>query len=308
MPKAVYDFHDLENWRALTGEALPPARLAVFGDPVTHSKSPPMHDAALAACGIAARYCRLHIRPAELPAALRLLARENFIGANVTIPHKSGALALVDEATGHARLAGGVNTVLVEGEKLRGFSTDGPGLARAVREEFGAELRDLRVLILGAGGGAGRAIAMECAAEKCPRLVLVNRTIEKLQSFSPLLETLIPAGSLAIEPWSDAVFAAWIPRVDLVINCSPVGMKPGDVSPIPAEFLQPETLLYDTVYTAARTPLLQAADVAGARGANGLSMLLHQGALSFEIWFERDAPLEAMRAGLLGAVSAQTAF
>jgi shikimate dehydrogenase len=304
MRKAVYDLTDLQNWRAVTGGENPPLRLSVFGDPVAHSKSPPMHDAALEACGIAARYCRLHIRPEELESALRMLGRENFIGTNVTIPHKAAALALVDEASDHARRAGGVNTIRVEGGKLIGFSTDGPGLARAICEEFGAELRDLRVLILGAGGGAGRAIAMQCAAEKCLRLVLVNRTVSKLREWADELGTLMPAGSLAIEPWERPVFAAQIPTVDLIINCSPVGMKSGDASPIASEFFNSRLMVYDTVYTAARTPFLQAADEAGARGANGLSMLLHQGALSFEIWFGREAPLDAMRAGLMQAVAA----
>lgn len=299
MPKHVYDFADLARWRAATKTEQPPPRLAVIGDPVAHSKSPQMQNAALEACGIAARYCRLHIRAPELADALRLLAREGFIGANVTIPHKAAALALVDEADEHARRAGGVNTISVEGEKLTGFSTDGPGFSRGVREEFGVELRGLRVLILGAGGGAGRAIAMQCAVEKCAQLVLVNRTKGKLSELAADLEKLLPANAVTVAPWSDAVFAARIPAVDLIVNCSPVGMNAGDPSPIAPGFLRPGLLVYDAIYTASRTPLLRAADAAGARGANGLSMLLHQGALAFEIWFSREAPLAAMRAGLL---------
>ena len=304
MPKPVYDFADLQNWRDITASENFPLKLSVFGDPVAHSKSPPMHNAALEACGIAARYCRLHIRAPELAHALRLLVRNDFIGTNVTIPHKAAALALVDDADDHARRAGGVNTIRVEGEKLVGFSTDGPGLVCAIQEEFGAALCDLRVLILGAGGGAGRAIAMQCALEKCPRLVLMNRTMEKLREFAPELEKLMPAHSLMIEHWDDAAIAARIPGVDLLINCSPVGMKSSDPPPIAPAWIESRLLVYDTVYTASRTPLLRAADQAGARSANGLSMLLHQGALAFEIWFGRQAPMDAMRAGLMQAVAA----
>src|SRR5438874_960091 len=153
--KDVLDFADLQNWRAATAGIEPPIRLAVFGDPVAHSKSPQMHNPALAACGIRAQYARLHIRSEELAEALRLLPRSDFIGTNVTIPHKAAALALVDNAEDYARRAGGVNTIVVEDGKLIGYNTDGPGLVRAIRAEFGVDLRDLRVLILGAGGGAG---------------------------------------------------------------------------------------------------------------------------------------------------------
>ena len=202
----------------------------------------------------------------------------------------------MDRADDHARRIGVVNTVAVEGEKLIGYNTDGPGLARAVRAELGTELRDLRVMILGAGGGAGRAIAMQCAIEGCPRITLVNRTREKLSALVAELGAFFPAKNLALSERADA---AQLAQTGLVINCTSVGMKPGDPSPIPAELLTARHLLYDTIYTAARTPLLLAGDAVGARGANGLTMLLHQGALAFEIWFQRAAPIEVMRAALL---------
>lgn len=290
--KEVYTLEDLRAWPAET----PPLRLAVFGDPVAHSASPPVHNAALAECGIDARYTRLHIREDELAEAFRLLPKQGFIGVNCTIPHKFAALALVDRADDHARRIGVVNTVVVEGEKLVGYNTDGPGLVRAVRAELGAELRDLRVMILGAGGGAGRAIAMQCAFEKCPRITLVNRTLEKLGPLVSEIGAFFPAENVAV---SESANAELLAQADLVINCTSVGMKPGDPSPIASDLLHARHLLYDTIYTAARTPLLVAGDSVGARGANGLTMLLHQGALSFEIWFNRPAPIETMRAALL---------
>lgn len=306
MPKEVYELADLQNWKTATADAEPPLRLAVFGDPVAHSASPPMHNAALEKCNIPARYTRLHIRPEELAEAFRLLPEQGFIGANVTIPHKAAALPLMRQVDDHARRIGVVNTVVVEGNELVGFNTDGPGLVRAVRAEFGVDLRDLRVMVLGAGGGAGRAIAMQCAIENCERLVLVNRTLDKAREIAAELEPMLsgprvsgPVARLDVIPWEDTELRFQLSHTDLVINCTSVGMKRTDPSPLPSSLLEPHLMVYDTIYTASRTKLMQAADEAGARSANGLSMLLHQGALAFEIWFNREAPLDVMRAALL---------
>ncbi len=304
--KEVYTLEDLRAWPEATADAVPPLRLAVFGDPVAHSASPQMHNAALAKCAIEARYTRLHIQPTELEEALSLLPSHGFIGVNCTIPHKAAVLPLMNRVDDHARRIGVVNTVVVEGDELVGFNTDGPGLVRALRAEFGIDLRDMRVMVLGAGGGAGRAIAMQCGIEQCERLVLVNRTVEKglelaadLASYFRAPRVSCPGERLQVVPWEDGALRAQIDQTDLVINCTSVGMKPTDPSPLPAEILQPHLMIYDTIYTANRTRLMLAADEVGARSANGLSMLVHQGALAFEIWFDQPAPVEAMRAALL---------
>ena len=291
--KDVYTLADLRKAGPV------PIRLAVLGDPVAHSASPPMHNAALAACGIDARYGRLHVGPEDFPEALRLLAERGFIGVNCTIPHKAAALAAVDEADESARRAGGVNTIVFGGDgKLRGFSTDGPGFASAVREELGVDLRDMRVLILGAGGGAGRAVAMQCASDGARGLTLINRSVEKLQPLHDAIAAFYPPAQLALGPWDDEALALALDHSDLVVNCSALGMRAGDSSPVPAALLSARHLLYDTIYTARRTPLMRAGDNAGASSANGFSMLLHQGALAFEHWFQRPAPIEVMRAAL----------
>jgi shikimate dehydrogenase len=308
MLKDVYTLADLQNWRDATAGVSPSIKLAVFGDPVAHSKSPTMHNAALAACGIDAQYVRLHIRAEELAEAVHLLPGSGFIGANVTIPHKVAMLDLMDEVDERARKIGTVNTVFVDNGKLRGFNTDGPGLVRAVRSEFGIDLRDLRVMLLGAGGGAGRAIAVQCGLENCERLVLVNRTFEKAKSLAREIEPYFqgtkisgPVARLEAVPWDDMQLAFQLQHTDLVINATSMGMRFSDASPLPEAILAPHLMIYDTIYTSARTSLLRAADEVGARGANGLSMLLHQGALSFEIWFNREAPLDVMRKALESA-------
>lgn len=297
--KPVYTFADLQSWETVTADEKLPIRLAVFGDPVAHSASPPMHNAALAALGIPMAYCRLHIRPEELTAALRLLPSKGFVGVNCTIPHKQGALAAVDEADDHARLAGSVNTIRISPEgKLQGFSTDGLGLERAISEQLGVELNTMRVLVLGAGGGAGQAVSMHCANADVKHLTLINRSVEKLQPLQEAVADVYPREQISTGAWNDASLAKALVNSDLVINCSSLGMKADDPSPIPASLIDKRHLLFDTIYITDHTPLMQAAEKAGARSANGLTMLLYQGEVAFEIWFQRSAPIEVMREAL----------
>jgi shikimate dehydrogenase len=295
----VYSLTDLERWEEATAGIMPPLRLAVCGDPVAHSASPPMHNAALEELGIDVRYTRLHLRPSDLARAFQLLRAIPFVGANCTIPHKFAALQLVDVVDASARRAGGVNTVKVGKDgRLTGHSTDGPGFSRAVREAFGRGPGDIRVAVLGAGGGAGRAIAMQCAFEGARGISLVNRTIEKVAPLAAELGSQFPNCRVSVSSFDDAAIKVRLAECDLIVNCTALGMKPNDPAPVPTELIEPRHIVYDTIYTTARTPLLRAADEAGAPSENGFSMLLHQGVLSFEIWFEREAPLEVMRSAL----------
>jgi shikimate dehydrogenase len=295
----VYSLADLERWPAATAGVAPPLRLAVCGDPIAHSASPPMHNAALAKLGIEVRYTRLHLRPDDLPRAFQLVRSIPFIGVNCTIPHKLAALTLVDIVDASARRAGGVNTVKVGGDgSLTGHSTDGPGFSRAVRAAFGAGLNELRIAVLGAGGGAGRAVAMQCAFEGARSILLINRTVEKVTPLAADIAQEFSQCSVRVGSFETATLGPQLSQCDLIVNCTALGMKPGDASPIAAEAIESRHFVYDTIYTATRTPLMLAADRAGARSENGFSMLLHQGVLSFEIWFEREAPLEVMRSAL----------
>jgi len=301
-----YTLADLENWSKATQDVDPPIRLGVLGDPVAHSLSPQMQNAALRACKIDMQYARFHIRANELRSALRSLRALDFVGVNLTVPHKIAAFAQMDHAEESASRAGAVNTIRVRDKKLLGSNTDGEGFLRAIRTEFSVDVRDLRLLILGAGGGTGHAIAWQCALENCERLVLVNRTYEKAQALAERLRpffagprVLGPAARLEAVPWDEAALRAQLQDIDLIVNATPLGMNPSDPSPIPARLLAPHHMVFACVYGPSKTSLLRAADEAGARGANGLSMLLHQGALSFSIWFDREAPIDVMRAALL---------
>lgn len=298
MATDVFEARELLHGGGAFSSLTPPARLSVFGDPVAHSRSPGFHNAALQAAGIDAQYVKIHVRPEEAAEAFRALPHAGFIGTNVTIPHKAAALATVDEADDYARRSRAVNTVVVDGEKLIGFNTDGPGLVRAIREEFFVDLRDLRVMLLGAGGGAGRAIAVQCARENCERLVLVNRTFDKARALADELAPDFRNERLQAIPHEERALREQLAQVDLIINASSLGMKRSDPALIPAGMLTANLMVYDTVYAMGKSRLVEDAEAAGARAATGLSMLLHQGALSFEIWFNRSAPLEVMRAAL----------
>lgn len=298
--KAVYSLADLQNW----SEADPPIRLGVLGDPVEHSLSPQMQNAALKHDKIEMQYARFHIMPNELGPSLTRLGELEFIGVNLTLPHKVAAPDLVDRVDEDAKQIGAINVIKFSNGKAHGFNTDGRGFARAIREEFSVDLRDLRVMILGAGGAA-RAIALECAKSRCERLVIANGTFEKGEQLAAKLRNFFegpkvfgPVPRLQAIRWEESAFQFQIANVDLIVNATPVGLNRGDPSPLPSRVLAPHLIVYDTIYSAARAPLVAAALEAGARAANGLSMLLHQGALAFEIWFERSAPIEAMRKAL----------
>jgi shikimate dehydrogenase len=300
-----YTLADLEKWSEVARDVDPPIRLGVFGDPVAQSLSPQMQNAALRACEINMQYARFHIRPNELRSALHLLRKLDLVGINLTVPHKIAALTQIDVADESASRCGAVNTVCLHDKKLIGSNTDAEGFSRAVRSEFSIDLRDLRVMILGAGGGTGHAIAWQCALENCERLVLVNRTLAKtngiVQRLGPFFaepRVLGPVARLEALAWDETAVRAQLADIDLIVNATPLGMNASDPAPIPARLLAPHHIVFDCVYRPSKTAVLRAADEAGARGANGLSMLLHQGALSFSIWFNREAPIEAMRSAI----------
>ena len=300
-----YTLADLEKWDKTAHDIDPPVRLGVFGDPVAHSFSPEMQNAALHACEINAQYARFHIRPHELRSALRFLRNLDLVGVNLTVPHKIAGFGQIDEAHESSSRIGSVNTIRVLDKRLIGSNTDGEGFLRAVRSEFSVDLRDLRVLIIGAGGGTGRAIAWQCALENCERLVLVNRTLERanalaerLRSFFMEARVLGPAARLEAVAWEESVMRMQLADIDLIVNATPIGMNPSDAAPILGRLIAPHHMVFDCVYGPSKTALLRAAEQAGARSTNGISMLLHQGALSFSIWFDRDPPIDAMRKAL----------
>jgi shikimate dehydrogenase len=296
-PRQVYTLGDLRSWTRDTA----PIQLAVLGAPVAHSASPPMHMAALRACGLPHTYGRLHVLPEELPESFALLQKCGFLGVNLTIPHKTAVLDLLTVVDPNAGQLGAVNTVAFGPGVASGFNTDGAGLERSVAECFGAKLSDLTVLVLGAGGGAGRAISLYCGLAGCREITLVNRTLSKAEELAAQLRALPAPPRVHVSDTISADSGGLVQNARLILQCSSVGMAPDDPSPLDASLLHEGHLVYDTIYSNP-TRLLRDAKAAGARTANGLSMLLHQGALAFEIWFHRPAPIDCMREALLQAL------
>ncbi|MDB4653146.1 shikimate dehydrogenase [Akkermansiaceae bacterium] len=287
-----------------------PARFVVIGNPVKHSLSPQLHQPALDDLGEDARYLRVEIEMGKVAEAFQKLFEAGIRGINVTVPHKLEALEACDFVDPIAQSMGAVNTIVFDQDgKRTGFNTDGPGFARAIREEFSVDLGDLKVIIIGAGGGAGRAIATQCVIENCSQVILANRTLGKLGPMKGQLSKLIhnedveiPRNRIQTIALSDPALEKAIKSSNLIINTTSVGLKSTDTSPFHSSWVKPHHLVYDTIYNPERTRLLKDAQAQGARVANGLSLLIHQGALSLEYWLNREAPIEVMRAGVKHAL------
>lgn len=284
---------------------------AVYGHPIGHSASPAMQNAGLDKLGLNWRYLAFDVHPDNLAAALAGAKAMQFIGLNLTVPHKLLALDLVDELDESARVWGAVNTVRFErrdatGEwaplrssrpddpgpvRSKGFNTDAGAVVRSIREDLGMSLKRADVLLLGAGG-AGRVAALKLASEGVKTLWLVNRTVEKAEAIAREIAQKFPNVRASVGYPVD--------KIDLVLNATSLGLKPADPLPFaPASFaLARATAAYDMVYRPAETQFLQQAAAAGCKIANGLGMLLHQGAEALEIWTGERAPVAEMRAAL----------
>ena len=270
-----------------------------------------MHNAAFAALRLDWRYLAFEVDPRDLRAAIEGAKAMRFAGVNLTVPHKLLAMEMVDELDASAKIWGAVNTIRFEGRtqkgrwvplrefgktapveiRTQGFNTDAGAIVTALREDLKIELRGRRVLLLGLGG-AGRTAALKLASEKVSELFLVNRTFSKVHEIQWEIVKEFPSVYVGEGyPKTD---------VDLVINATSLGLKAGDALPFdPKQFsLRRTRAVYDMIYRPAETRLLRAAREAGCRTANGLGMLLHQGAAAFEIWTGQRAPVAVMRGAL----------
>lgn len=275
--------------------------LAVLGHPIGHSLSPRMHNAALQAMAAhdrefaTWRYFRLDVPPERLAEALPRLHAAGLHGLNLTVPHKVLAFDLVAEIDPSARSVGAVNTLRRTANGWRGYNTDGYGLATALRADLGVTLAGAHVILLGAGGAA-RGAAVECLRQGCASLWIGNRTRANLDT---LLDALRPlAGATPLHGFDPAAPPANLPVGAVLVNATSAGLKPGEPPPIALRSLPAGPSVYDMVYNPPQTALLREAAALGLRHANGLSMLVHQGARALEIWTGADVPADVMRAAL----------
>ena len=274
---------------------------AVLGHPIAHSLSPVMHNSAFDAIGMDAVYLAFDVHPDRLMDSLSVMAELGFIGINLTVPLKEVAFRGIDNLDESARQLGSVNTVKANGHDLAGYSTDGKGFLRGVKDAFDVSVAGLSIFILGCGG-AGRAVAIACAMDGADRLMLSDLDISRVQK----LESEIKALSCKIRiDTVEPVPALWVNAsrsADMMVHATPVGLKKEDVPLLGSDAFRPGQLVYDLIYTFPETALMKVALKSGAVVSNGLGMLLYQGAFSFSIWTEMDAPVEIMRKALEQAV------
>jgi len=272
-------------------------RVVLIGHPVAHSLSGAMQQAAFDGLGIDARYELWDRAPAQLADAIAELRADEFLGANVTIPHKERVVPLVDRQTEEAHATGAVNTLTREGRKLVGHNTDVAGFKVALDKLVGRQKMPRYAVVLGAGGGA-RAVVYGLIREGFQRVVVFNRHLHRGEQLVKHFGRSASHMDLRAMPWHESIIEAELAKTKILVNATSIGLG-DDTSPVPAEILTPELLVLDLIYK--QTRLLREAAAAGCTTSDGETMLLHQGAAAFTLWTGQPAPVDAMQAALEAA-------
>ncbi len=273
---------------------------AVLGHPIGHSLSPVMHNASMNELNFDGVYLALDVHPDRLMEVLPSMALMGFAGVNLTVPHKEIAFRGLEKLDASAKLFGAANTVEFTADGMVGHNTDGYGFLKALEEAFGDSVKDESIFVLGCGG-AGRATALKAATEGAKALVLADIDAERVQKLETEIRGLTPDVEI-FQALDQAAQVELCRGCDLVVQASPVGMKKGDPSLLPAEAFREGQRAFDLIYMYPETAFLTTAREAGAAIANGLGMLLHQGARAFEIWTGVEPSVPAMRKALEDAV------
>jgi shikimate dehydrogenase len=271
-------------------------RVVLIGHPVTHSFSGAMQQAAFDALGIDARYELWDRRVADLAAAVAELRGEEFLGANVTIPHKEHVATLVDKVTEDAQATGAVNVISRDGRRLIGHNTDVAGFRIALDKLVGRQKMPRHAVVLGAGG-ASRAVVFALITAGFQRVVIFNRHLHRGEALVRHFGRSAAHMDLRAMPWHESVVEAELSKTKLLVNATAVGMAAGE-TPIPAELFSTDLLVMDLVYNPAESQFLKDAAASKCTVMNGELMLLQQGARSFELWTGQAAPIGVMQAEL----------
>lgn len=276
--------------------------VGVFGHPVGHSLSPLMHNAAFAHLSLDFVYIPIDVAPERLSDALRGVVAFGMVGVNVTIPHKEHTAELVDEISDEARLMGAVNTVIHRDGRLFGDNTDGRGFLRPLNAEGFHPLGKCALLV--GAGGAARGVAIALAREGA-HLVIANRTASRAAELADTLNGIFGSGTAEVARYEGGELARIAVESELLVNTSSVGMlgNPEKTLPIPEDSFHPGLFVYDLVYNPLETPLLATAKRRGCRTLGGVRMLVHQGALGFEAWTGRQAPVQVMESAVISRLN-----
>ncbi len=272
-------------------------RVVLIGHPVAHSLSGAMQQAAFDELGIDARYELWDRAPIALPDAIAEVRGDDFLGVNVTIPHKERVVPMIDKLTEEAQVTGAVNTLTREGKRLVGHNTDVPGFTAALDRLVGRQKMPRQAVLLGAGGGA-RAVVYGLIRAGFQRVVIFNRHLHRAEGLVKHFGRSAAHMDLRAMPWHESIIESELAKTKVLINATSIGLS-SDVSPIPGEILTSDLLVLDLIYK--RTRLLRDAESAGATAQDGETMLLHQGAAAFALWTGQPAPLEVMSLALAEA-------
>ena len=277
-------------------------RVVLIGHPVAHSLSGAMQQAAFDATGVPATYELWDRSPLELADAIAELRSDDFLGANVTIPHKEKAAALVDRLTEEAHATGAVNTITREGKRLVGHNTDVPGFRVALETLVGKQRMPRFAVVLGSGGGA-RAVVHGLVAEGFQRIVVFNRHLHRAEGLVRFFTRSAAHMELRAMPWHESIIEAELAKTKVLVNATAVGLH-DDETPVPAELIPPDLMVMDLIYNPPRSRLLRDAAAAGCQVLSGEVMLLHQGAAAFTLWTGQAAPVELMHEKLAAGLAA----
>ena len=263
--------------------------VACFGQPVAENPTGAMQEAAFRAAGLDWRYLTIEVPPARLAEAVLGTVAMGFRGFNLTIPHKVAVIPLLDELSQAAKIIGAVNTVRIDGGRLIGDNTDGKGFLRGVERDAGVTVRGKRAVVLGAGGAA-RAISTELVLAGAAEVTIVNRSVERGQALA--------TGDIHFEPWVDTYRVP--ASADLLVNATSIGLFPDvdSMPPVDLSGASDQCLVCDAVFNPPETRLLKAARAHGLRTLDGLSMLVYQGVIGFELWTGVQPDEDVMRRAL----------
>ena len=272
--------------------------VGVIGDPVSHSRSPQMHNAAFAKAGLDYVYVPFHVRPDDLAAAIAGFKAINVVGINVTLPHKQAVIPFLTSISREAELIGAVNTLTFVDGNIHGDNTDAPGVLQALDEDKNTSGTPVgeKVVVLGAGGAA-RAVVVALALRGVAAITIANRTVEKAVSLATEMDqkTGVSMQGMGL---TDERLPLSVRESKLLVNTATISMDVTHPLLISADWLQPNTIVYDIVYTPPVTPLMQAATERGCQTLGGIGMLVHQGAIAFEKWTGVAPCTETMRQAL----------
>ncbi|MNI55516.1 Shikimate dehydrogenase [compost metagenome] len=269
-----------------------------MGDPILHSKSPAMHNAALKATGIHGTYVQLHVTDSNLKDAILGVRALGFRGVNVTVPHKVEVMKYVDVIDEGARYIGAVNTIVNDGGVLTGYNTDGIGYIRSLKEEAISDLSGKNVLVVGSGGAA-RGVIYALLQEGPAQVIVANRTASKSKELAQEWSHLGNMKGCSMDEVRD-----YVAGIDLLINTTSVGMYPNiETSPIEVDLIPEGIVVSDLIYNPLKTELLRQAEKKGCIVHNGLGMFVYQGGYAFEYWTGLTAPIDKMREAVSGSLT-----